>query len=143
MRVSHQVDALVALSVNPIQYLVTPRLLAGIVMVPVLTILFNLVGAVGAWVVCVKFLSLDSGIFLDKIRWYTDVPDLLQGMIKAAVFGGLLSLIACRQGFYASGGAAGVGKATNQAVVHSAVAILLFDYLLTTLMLDALDGNQW
>jgi phospholipid/cholesterol/gamma-HCH transport system permease protein len=135
MRVSDQIDALTTMAVNPVQYLVVPRLIAGTIMVPLLAMLFNLIGIFGAWLVCVQFLGLDSGVFIDKVRWYVDGPDIRQGIIKAAVFGFAISLIACRQGFYADGGAAGVGRATNRAVVQSAVSILLLDYVITSLLL--------
>ncbi|MCA9530213.1 MAG: ABC transporter permease [Myxococcales bacterium] len=135
MRVTSQIDALVTMAVNPVQYLVVPRLIAGVVMVPVLTMLFNLVGMFGAWFVCVKLLAIDSGIFLERMRWLVDWADVRQGLIKAAVFGLAVCLIACRQGFFAGGGAAGVGRATNRSVVHSAIAILMLDYLITGLVL--------
>lgn len=134
MRVSDQIDALSTMAVNPVQYLVVPRIVAGTVMLPFLTMLFNLVGIVGAWVVCVHVLGLDSGIFIDKVRWYVDLPDVRQGLVKAAVFGFALSAIACRHGFYASGGAAGVGQATTKAVVQSAVVILMLDYVITSII---------
>ncbi|MGB0680205.1 MAG: MlaE family ABC transporter permease [Polyangiales bacterium] len=143
MRVSRQIDALITLSVNPVQYLVVPRLLAGVTMVPVLTMLFNVVGLGGAWFVCVELLHLDPGIFIDKVRWYTDGFDLLQGLSKAAVFGLVISLVACRQGYYASGGAKGVGQATNRAVVHAAVAVLLLDYVLTGIILELFDARDF
>ena len=134
MRVSDQVDALTTMAVNPIQFLVVPRVLAGFLMVPVLTMIFNMVGIFGAWLVCVKLLGLDGGIFVDKVRWLVDAPDLRQGIIKAFAFGLAISLIACRHGFYAKGGAAGVGQATNHAVVQSAVSILALDYLITSII---------
>lgn len=135
MRVSDQIDALTTMAVNPVQYLVVPRLIAGLTMVPILTMLFNMIGIFGAWLVCVQLLGLDHGVFVDKVRWFVDAPDLRQGIIKAAVFGFTVSLIACRHGFYAEGGAAGVGRATNRAVVQSAVAILLLDYIITSLII--------
>jgi phospholipid/cholesterol/gamma-HCH transport system permease protein len=135
MRVSDQIDALVTMAVNPIQYLVVPRVVAGVVMLPVLTILFNLVGIAGAWLVCVQFMNLDPGIFVDKVRWFVDFSDIRQGLIKACVFGFAVSVIACRQGFYASGGAAGVGQATNRAVVQSAVTVLILDYFITSIIM--------
>jgi phospholipid/cholesterol/gamma-HCH transport system permease protein len=134
MRVTNQIDALTTMAVNPVQYLVVPRLIAGALMVPLLTMLFNLVGIFGAWFICVKVLGLDSGIFVDKVRWYVDTEDLTQGLVKATVFGFTVALIACRQGFFASGGAAGVGRATNRSVVHSAVAILILDYVVTSII---------
>jgi phospholipid/cholesterol/gamma-HCH transport system permease protein len=134
MRVSDQIDALLTMAVNPVQYLVVPRIVAGTLMMPVLSMIFNLVGIFGAWLVCVQFLGLDHGIFVDKVRWFVDVADLRQGLIKAAVFGLAVSLIACRNGFYAKGGAAGVGQATTSAVVQSAVTILALDYVITSLI---------
>lgn len=134
MRVSDQIDALVTMAVNPVQYLVVPRVVAGIVMLPVLTMLFNLVGIFGAWLVCVQLLGLDSGIFVDKVRWFVDTADLRQGLIKAAVFGLAVSVISCRHGFFAKGGAAGVGQATTSAVVQSAVTILALDYVITSVI---------
>lgn len=134
MRVSQQVDALTTMAVNPIQYLIVPRLVAGVTMVPILMMLFNMIGIFGAWLVCVQVLGLDHGIFIDKVRWFVDTRDLMQGLVKALVFGLAISLIACRQGFYATGGAAGVGQATNRAVVHSAVAILALDYVITMII---------
>lgn len=135
MRVSDQIDALTTMAVNPVQYLVVPRLFAGFVMVPVLTMLCNLVGVAGAFFVSVNLQGLDPGVFIDRVTWFVDAGDLVQGLTKAAVFGFTIALIACRHGFYASGGAAGVGQATNLAVVHSAVVILLLDYLLTSLFI--------
>jgi len=135
MRVSNQIDALVTMAVNPVQYLVVPRVVAGFVMVPVLTTLFNVVGVFGAFFVAVSLLGLDPGVFMDRLRWIVDWDDVSQGLIKAMVFGVALTLIACRQGLYARGGAAGVGRATNRAVVQSAIAILMLDYLVTSLVL--------
>jgi phospholipid/cholesterol/gamma-HCH transport system permease protein len=137
MRVSDQIDALVTMAVNPIQFLVVPRVVAGLLMVPVLTMLFNMIGIFGAWLVCVQLMGLDHGIFVDKVRWFVDTPDLRQGLIKAFVFGLAVSLIACRHGFYAKGGAAGVGQATNRAVVQSAVSILVLDYIITSVVTGA------
>jgi phospholipid/cholesterol/gamma-HCH transport system permease protein len=135
MRVTNQIDALVTMAVNPVQYLVVPRLVAGFVMVPVLTMLFNIVGVTGAFLVAVGLLGLDPGVFMDRLKWLVDWDDVSQGLIKAMVFGVAVTLIACRQGFYAEGGAAGVGRATNRAVVQSAIAILMLDYLVTSLVL--------
>lgn len=135
MRVSNQIDALVTMAVNPVQYLIVPRLIAGVVMLPVLTMLFNIIGMTGAYMVSVGLMGIDPGIFLDRMQWLVDWDDVMQGLIKAAVFGFSVVLIACRQGFFASGGAAGVGQATNRSVVHNAVAILALDYFLTAIIL--------
>jgi phospholipid/cholesterol/gamma-HCH transport system permease protein len=104
-------------------------------MVPVLTMLFNVVGVFGAFFVAVTLVGLDPGVFMDRLRWLVDWSDVSQGLIKAMVFGVAVTLIACRHGFYAEGGAAGVGRATNRAVVQSAIAILMLDYLVTSLIL--------
>ncbi len=135
MRVSNQVDALTTMSVNPVQFLVFPRVLAGIIVGPVMALLFFLVGLLGAYVVGVFLMGIDGGIFIQRVRWFVDTADVVQGLVKAAFFGGTLTLIACRQGFYASGGAEGVGRATNRAVVQSSVAILVLDYVLTSVIL--------
>lgn len=133
MRVSNQIDALTTMSVNPVQFLVAPRVIAGVLMVPVMALLFNLVGLGGAYVVAVQINGLDGGIFLERVRWFVDRIDLFQLLFKAAVFGLAITMISCRQGFYASGGAAGVGLATNRAVVQSAVTVLVLDYVITSL----------
>jgi len=135
MRVTDQIDALTTMAVNPVQYLVVPRLVAGLIMVPMLAMLSNTVGLMGAFAVSVYLQGLDPGIFMDRVTWYVDGWDLSQGLIKAGAFGFAISLIACRQGFFASGGAAGVGRATNRSVVHSAIMILVLDYLLTSLFI--------
>lgn len=132
MRVSSQIDALTTMSVSPVQFLVVPRVLAGILMVPVMALLFNLIGLAGAYAVAVQIDGLDGGVFLEKVRWFVDPVDLWQLSFKAMIFGFTITIIACRQGFYASGGAEGVGRATNRAVVQSAVAVLVLDYLITS-----------
>lgn len=135
MRVSHQIDALKTMAVHPIQYLISPRVAAGFLVVPLLTAVFNVVGIFGAWFVGVEMLGLDSGVFLGRLQQMLSGEDITQGLVKAAIFGFAICLIACRQGYYASGGAEGVGKATNQAVVHSAIAILALDYMITAIII--------
>ncbi len=134
MRVTEQIDALYTLSVSPIQYLVVPRIIAGIVMLPVLTIFSDFIGMVGGYFVGVKLLNINSGIFIAKIMQYVDLNDIFNGLVKSACFGLILTLIGCYKGFYASGGAKGVGRATTQAVVASSVTILISDYFLTAVM---------
>lgn len=133
MRVTEQIDALHTMAVNPMQYLVVPRFLAGLVMVPVLTGLFMAVGFVGAWAVGVYLLRIDEGVFLEQTRWIVDPADVHSGLIKAFVFGGILTLTGCFKGYHASGGARGVGIATTQSVVVSSVLILLADYVITAM----------
>jgi phospholipid/cholesterol/gamma-HCH transport system permease protein len=136
MRVTEQIDALVTMGVSPVQYLLAPRLIAGLLMLPLLCVLYSCVGMAGAWVVAVKMLSVDPGVFLSNIDKYLVPNDFIMGLIKATVFGFLIAAISCAQGFNASGGAKGVGEATTRAVVLSAVAILIANYVLTSLLTD-------
>lgn len=133
MRITEQIDALATMAVNPLQYLVVPRVLAGIVMVPLLSMLFTCVGMGGAYIVAVLVQHVDRGVFIENARWFLDTNDILQGLAKATIFGGTLTLISCYQGYNASGGAKGVGVATTRAVVGSFVTILIMDYFLTDL----------
>jgi phospholipid/cholesterol/gamma-HCH transport system permease protein len=132
MRVTEQIDALATMGVSPVQYLITPRLLASLIMMPLLCVLYTCLGMAGAWLVAVEGLGIDPGIFVANIKSYIQPMDFWMGMIKAVVFGFLISVISCHQGFFASGGARGVGQATTRAVVNSAVAILISNYLLTS-----------
>ena len=134
MRVTEQIDAITTMSVSPVQYLLSPRLVSAIVMLPLLCVLYTVVGTVGAYVVAVKWLNVDPGSFIEKIQQFAQPQDLWMGIIKSAVFGFLISSISCRQGYYASGGARGVGEATTRAVVQSAVAILISNYIITSLL---------
>jgi len=132
MRVTEQIDALATMGVSPVQYLVTPRMLASVLMLPLLCVLFTCVGMAGSWVVAVRGLGLDPGVYIANVEAYLELEDFTMGMIKSLVFGFLVSVISCHQGFHASGGARGVGQATTRAVVNSAVAILIANYLLTS-----------
>ena len=134
MRVTEQIDALYTMAVNPVQYLVVPRFIAGLIMVPILSGLFTLVGMVGCYVVGVVMLGIDEGVFIEKVKWFVEPADLASGLIKACVFGGILTMVGCYKGFYAAGGARGVGIATTQSVVASSVIILVSDYFLTAMM---------
>lgn len=134
MRVTEQIDALYTMAVNPVQYLVVPRFLAGLIMVPILSALFTLVGMFGCYLVGVVMLGIDEGIFIEKVKWFVEPEDLTSGLVKACVFGGILTIVGCYKGFYAAGGARGVGIATTQSVVVSSVLILVSDYFLTAMM---------
>lgn len=136
MRVTEQIDAMAVMAVNPVQYLVTPRLISSILMLPLLTMLFNMVGIVAAYLLAVHVLNVDPGIFLTKIRDFVQPIDLLKSATKAAAFGMVIALVGCYKGFYASGGAKGVGEATTSSVVTSSVSILCIDYVFTVLMWD-------
>lgn len=135
MRITEQIDAMATLAVNPIQYLVVPRLLATTLMMPVLCMAFNASGMFGAYLFVVVVKNVDPGIFVHNIRWFTDVSDLGMGLIKSVFFGLAVSLIGCHQGYNASGGAKGVGLATMRTVVISSVAILVIDFILTDVLI--------
>jgi len=136
MKVTEQVDALAAMAVNPIHYLVVPRVVASVLMLPLLTTVFIGVGIIGAYVVAIGLLNIDPHAFTQKLNYYVDGKDIIGGLIKAAFFGFLLSLISCHRGYRTEGGAAGVGKSTTQAVVVSSVSILILDYFLTSWILE-------
>jgi phospholipid/cholesterol/gamma-HCH transport system permease protein len=134
MRVTEQVDALTVMAISPVQYLVVPRILAAIVVLPLLTVISDFIGVVGGYVVGVKLLGINSAMFMNKIYEFLEVADIVNGLTKAAVFGLILALIGCYKGFYTSGGAEGVGRATTQAVVLASVLILMSDYVMTAIM---------
>ncbi len=133
MRVNEQIDAMRVMSVNPYSYLVAPRILASVLIMPLLTVFFVVAGVLSAFAVGVFYYHIDVADFMTKIEWVVDPIDIFAGMEKAAVYGFLFSGIGCYQGFHASGGAKGVGKATTIAVVASYVAILVADYFITYL----------
>jgi phospholipid/cholesterol/gamma-HCH transport system permease protein len=135
MRVTEQIDALVTMAVSPVQYLLSPRLVASVLMMPLLCIVYTCVGMAGAYLVSVQWLGVDAGLFVSNIEKNMVPHDFYMGLIKAAVFGFLISAISCTRGYYASGGARGVGQATTEAVVHSAVSLLVTNYLLTSLLM--------
>ena len=134
MRVTQQIDALYTMSVNPIQFLVVPRIISAIIMLPVLTIISDFIGVAGGYFVGVRLLKINSGIFMARIIEFVELEDIFNGLIKSACFGLILALVGCYKGFYTTGGAEGVGRATTQAVVISSVAILISDYFLTAVM---------
>jgi phospholipid/cholesterol/gamma-HCH transport system permease protein len=132
MRVTEQIDALATMGVSPVQYLITPRLLAALFMMPLLCVLYTCVGMAGAWFVGVMGLGIDPGIFISNIEAIMEPMDFWMGIIKAVAFGFIVAVISCHQGFHASGGAKGVGQATTRAVVNSSVSILIANYLITS-----------
>jgi phospholipid/cholesterol/gamma-HCH transport system permease protein len=134
MKVTEQVDALYVMAVNPIKYLIVPRVIASILMVPLLSVISDFVGILGGYFVGVHILHINEGTFVKNITRLVDLNDIYNGLIKAACFGLILSLIGCYKGFNTRGGAEGVGKATTEAVVLSSVTILVSDYFLTAIM---------
>ncbi len=131
MRVTEQIDAMESMAVNPIQYLVVPRIIAAIVMFPLLTMLFNVIGYAGGFVMGVYVARIPIGPFLEHTREFMDPADILHGLYKAVVFGAIVSVITTWRGYAAAGGAKGVGEGTTRAVVMSSIAVLLADYVIT------------
>jgi phospholipid/cholesterol/gamma-HCH transport system permease protein len=136
MRVTEQIDAITTMAVSPVQYLVVPRVVATTLMLPLLATCFGVAGQAGAYLVAVIWQGIDPGIFFDRIQLFMRVSDLRMMLTKSVVFGFVLSLICCKKGFYASGGARGVGEATAKAVVASIVAIFALDYVITALLTE-------
>ncbi|MCD6139010.1 MAG: ABC transporter permease [Deltaproteobacteria bacterium] len=134
MRVTEQIDALYTMAADPIKYLVVPRIVAAVLILPVLTVIADFLGILAGYAVGVGLLKVNSGIFIAKIIEIVELEDIFNGLVKSAVFGLILSLVGCYKGFYASGGAQGVGKATTEAVVISSVSILISDYFMTAAM---------
>ncbi len=134
MRVTEQIDALTVMALNPVKYLVVPRILAALFMLPILTIIADFMGIVGGYFVGVKLLEINEGIFISKMIKYLTLEDIYNGLVKSAFFGVILALISCYKGFNAKGGAVGVGRATTESVVISSITILIADYILTSLM---------
>lgn len=134
MQVTQQIDALSAMAVNPVGYLVAPRIIGTVLTMPLLTSIFNFVGMLGAYIVSVKLLKIDEGGFLEKTRYYVDINDFVQGLFKSIFFGAILALVSCYQGFQARKGAYDVGRRVTMAVVISSVTILVADYFLTAIL---------
>lgn len=130
MRVTEQVDALETMAVSPVQYLLVPRVLAGFLMGPLLAMLFDTAGVFGGFTVAVLVKGLSVGTFVLRIQDIVGPDDVTEGLVKAAVFGLVVMLIACYRGYYATGGAKGVGQATTRAMVSSAVSVFILDYFL-------------
>jgi phospholipid/cholesterol/gamma-HCH transport system permease protein len=134
MRVTEQIDALETLGLNPTRYLIVPRFVSGIIMLPVLTIFSDFVALLGGLGVAVSFLDVSSNTFLNGVKVFFHLKDLFGGLFKAFVFGGIIAIIGCYQGFKTRGGAEGVGRSTTRAVVLSAVLILIFDYIIASIL---------
>ena len=134
MRVTQQIDALEVMAVDPVSYLIAPRIIASFVMVPLLSIIFDLMGIFGSYLVGVGMLEINEATFFEKIEAYLKTEDMWDGLIKAAAFGIIIAVVGCRKGFLTDGGAEGVGRATTHAVVIASVTILIADYFLTAMM---------
>lgn len=134
MRVSEQIDALEVMGIDPRQYLVSPRILAAAITMPLLCGVFDFVAMAGSHAICIHVLGIDEAIFWDKIRVWINPGDINEGLIKAAVFGVTFSSICTNRGYNTTGGAKGVGEATNQGVVHSMVLIIILNFIIANVI---------
>ncbi len=134
MKVTEQIDALSTLSTDPVRYLIVPRFVATILVMPLLTLFADLLGIMGGYLVAVYVLGTSSTLYINRTFDYLELSDVTSGLIKSAVFGGTIAFVGCYQGFRTEGGAEGVGKATTRAVVAASILILVFNYLLTALL---------
>jgi phospholipid/cholesterol/gamma-HCH transport system permease protein len=133
MRVTEQIDALSSLSTNPYKYLIAPRLIAGMMMMPLLVLVADIIGVFGGYLIGVYRLDFNPANYL-KLTWdFLETMDVVSGLVKAAVFGFLITLMGCYHGFHSRGGAQGVGAATTNAVVSSSILILASNYVITAL----------
>ena len=133
MRVTEQIDALGTLSTSPMRYLVAPRLLAGVIALPFLVLIADIIGIFGGYIVAVYKLGFNPHVYLQSTWDALQREDVVSGLIKAAVFGFIVTLMGCYHGYHSKGGAQGVGSATTNAVVSASILILCFDYILTEL----------
>jgi phospholipid/cholesterol/gamma-HCH transport system permease protein len=131
MRVTEQIDALSTLSTNPFKYLVAPRLIAGTTMLPLLVLVADVIGVFGGFLVSVYRLDFNPSSYIVRTWQFLEPIDVISGLVKAAVFGFVISLMGCYFGYKSRGGAQGVGQATTNAVVAASILILVFNYLIT------------
>lgn len=134
MRVTEQIDALTTLSVNPYKYLIAPRVIAGTLMLPVLVLVGDIIGVFGGYLVSIYSLGFAPGSYLHQTWNILETIDVTSGLIKAAVFGFIVAVMGCYNGFHSGRGAQGVGTATTYAVVSSSILILIFNYILTQIL---------
>jgi len=131
MRVTEQIDALTTLSTNPMKYLVAPRLIAGFLMMPLLVLVADVIGVFGGYLVAVHKLGFNPSNYLQNTMDFLEFSDVVSGLVKASVFGFIITLMGCYHGYNSKGGAQGVGMATTNAVVSASILILCSDYILT------------
>jgi phospholipid/cholesterol/gamma-HCH transport system permease protein len=137
MRVTEQIDALYTLAVNPIHYLIVPRFLSSLIMLPLLTMLADALGIFGGFFVATQIFHLNPTVYIRASFDFLEWQDVYSGLIKAAIFGVIIAVIGCYNGFYTKGGAEGVGKSTTSAVVRSMMIILIMDYFLGALFFSS------
>jgi phospholipid/cholesterol/gamma-HCH transport system permease protein len=143
MRVNEEIDALTVMSINPITYLIMPRLSAMMIVMPLLTIYADCIGILGGAVVAQYQIGVTYFIFFDYLKWALALRDVAFGLIKAFVFGIIITMISCEQGYSAKGGAEGVGRATMRSVVYSFLGILVSNYLLFSLVYRTVFTRIW
>ncbi len=131
MRVTEQIDALSTLSTDPYKYLVVPRLVAGTLMLPCCVLVADIIGVFGGYLIAVHKLGFNSSAYLDGTLRFLETLDVISGLVKAAAFGFLISLMGCYHGYHSRGGAQGVGTATTNAVVSASILILASNYFIT------------
>ena len=135
MRITEQIDALVAMALNPLRYLVVPNFVAALIVFPLLTAIFDLIAIYGGKLVAVDLLGLSVGTYYSQIKIYVDMEDIRIGLYKALCFGIIVAWVCCYKGYYAEHGAEGVGRATTAAVVTSSILVLIGDYFLGSILL--------
>ncbi len=135
MRITEQIDALKAMALNPVRYLVVPNITAAIIVFPLLTAIFDVIGILGGYLIGVKLLGLSSGTYFSQMKQYIDIVDIEIGLYKSISFGLIVSWISCYKGYYTRYGAEGVSKATTESVVLSSILILIWDYFIGSLYL--------
>lgn len=134
MRVSEQIDALWTLSTDPLRYLIMPRVIAAVLMMPLLVIVSDFIGIYGGYAISVYVMDQNPTVYMEMSTQYMELMDFYSGLVKAGFFGLLIGIIGCAEGFNCKGGAAGVGRATTRAVVIACMSILVSDYFLTAWM---------
>jgi phospholipid/cholesterol/gamma-HCH transport system permease protein len=135
MRITEQIDALTSMALNPLRYLIVPNIVAAMIVFPLLTSIFDLIGIYGGYLVGVKLLGVAPGTYFSLMKDFIDMQDIRIGLYKAFSFGVIVSVVCCYKGFYTGYGAEGVSKATTSAVVLSSILILIWDYFLGSVLL--------
>lgn len=136
MRVTEQIDALKTLATNPYKYLIAPRLIAGMTMLPILVLIADIIGVFGGYLVSIYSLGFNPSAYINNTMDFVHAQDVISGLVKAAVFGMLVTLMGCYHGYHSNGGAQGVGRATTNAVVSASILILCANYIVTGLFFD-------
>ncbi len=134
MRVTEQIDALITLSTSPFKYLMLPRILAAVISVPLLVLVGDTIGVFGGFIISTRTLGFNAGVYVKNTLDFMTNDDVTSGLWKAAVFGFIIAVMGCYNGYYSKGGAQGVGRATTNAVVSAAILIFAADYFMTSVI---------